>query len=147
MAAPPARAAGRPALFTVRRIVMSVLLAVAFAGMYVAFILHDDSPNPRLRPSAVRTVSPEPDSLQLRQTEIFAELDPLFTGTLRVNDIVIPDDQLEVIEGLNRYSFTPGAGKEIEQLPAGRNCATVGFQRVGETDALPSSFRWCFDVA
>lgn len=143
MAARPAR----PPLFTLSRVVMSVLLAVAFAGMYVAFTLHDDSPNPRLRPQAVRTVSPEPDSLQLRQTEIFAELDPAFTGTLAVNDVTIPDDQLEVIEGLNRYSYTPGEGNEIEQLPAGRTCATITFQRLGDAGALPSTFRWCFDVA
>ncbi|MGH9181738.1 MAG: hypothetical protein ACRDY5_08490, partial [Acidimicrobiales bacterium] len=90
---------------------------------------------------------PEPDSLQLRQTEIFAELDPAFTATLSVNDVVIPDDQLLVIEGLNRYSFTPGAGKEIEQLPAGRTCAVVNYQPTGGSGALPASFRWCFDVA
>ncbi|MEO6121707.1 MAG: hypothetical protein ABIW46_03745 [Acidimicrobiales bacterium] len=143
MAAP----ATRPRLFTLPRVIMSLLLAVAFAGMYVAFTLHDDTSNPRLRPQAVRSVSPEPDSLQLRQTEIFAELEPLFSATLMVNDVVIPDDQLQVIEGLNRYSFTPGEGQEIEQLPAGRNCAVIRYQRVGDDASLPASFRWCFNIA
>lgn len=142
MAAPTAR----PPLFTLRRVVMSVLLAVAVAGMYVAFTEHDDTPNPRLRPAAVRVVSPLPDSIQLRQTEIFAELEGTFTGTLAVNDVIIPDDQLDVIEGLNRFSFTPGAGKEIEQLPAGRTCASITYRRKLAPDDVPGSFRWCFDV-
>jgi len=132
-------------LFTLPRIIMSILLAASFAGMYVAFTSHDDTPNPLLRPRVVRAVAPEPDSLQLRQTEIFAELDPAFTGTLVVNDLVIPDDQVEVIEGLNRFAFTPGPGKEIERLPAGRTCATVTYQRVDET-GTPASYKWCFDV-
>ena len=147
MAAPaPARAA-RPRLVTLPRVVISVLLAFSVAGMYLAFTLHDDSPNPRLRPQAVRTVSPEPGSLQLRQGEIFAELEPTYRGSLTINGVVIPDDQVAVIEGLNRYSFTPGAGQEIEELPAGRTCAVVSYERVDAAGELPASFRWCFEVA
>ena len=134
-------------LFTPRRVVSSVLLAVAFAGMYMAFILHDDTPNPKLRPSAVRTVSPEPASLQLRQTEIFVELQPAYRGTLAVNGTTIPDDQLDVIVGLNRYSFTPGEGQEISELPPGRTCAVVTYELVTDVNAEPGSYRWCFNVS
>ena len=134
-------------LFTPRRVVSSLLLAVAFAGLYLAFILHDDTPNPRLRPSAVRTISPEPGTLQLRQTEIFAELQPAFRGTLAINGIPIPDDQLEVIEGLNRISFTPGQDREIEALPPGRTCAVVTFHAVVDDGVEPGSYRWCFNVS
>ncbi|MGI8686191.1 MAG: hypothetical protein ACR2MO_14075 [Acidimicrobiales bacterium] len=134
-------------LFTFRRVVSSVLLAVAFGGLVVAFIMHDDTPNERLRPAALRAVSPEPASLQLRQTEIFVELDPAYTATLAVNGTVIPDDQLDVIEGLNRYSFTPGEGKEIDELPPGRSCAVVRFDQAVNPGTDPGSFRWCFNVS
>ncbi|MDP9388248.1 MAG: hypothetical protein M3Q48_10160 [Actinomycetota bacterium] len=140
----PARA---PRLFTLRRIVTSVLLAVAAAGFYVGFSLHDDAPNPRLRPQAVRTVSPLPGTLQLRQTEIFVELEPAYRGTLSVNGTPIPPDDLNVIEGLNRFSFTPGAGRQIEMLPPGRTCAAVTFQLVTDPAAEPGSYRWCFNVS
>ncbi len=142
---PPATAAAR--IFTFRRVVSSVLLAVAFGGLAVAFIMHDDEPNPLLRPAAVGKVSPEPGSLQLRQTEIFVELDPTYTGTLRINGTVIPDDQLDVIRGFNRYSFTPAAGKEIDELPPGRTCAVVTFDKVVNPGTDPGSFRWCFNVS
>ncbi len=140
--------AGRAAkLFTARRVVSSVLLAVALVGFVMAFVLHDDSPNPRLRPQAVRTVSPEPGSLQLRQTEIFVELEPAYRGTLSVNETTIPDDQLQVIEGLNRISFTPGPDREIEELPPGRTCAEVTYELVTAPDVEPARYRWCFNVS
>ena len=140
--------ATRPArLFTVRRVVSSLLLTVAFVGIVVAFILHDDSPNPLLRPRAVRAIAPEPASLQLRQTEIFAELDPLYRGGLSVNGTEIPDDQLDIIEGLNRYSFTPGEGKEVDELPPGRNCAVVTFDQAANPGTDPGNYRWCFNVS
>lgn len=141
-------AAARPTrIFSVRRVVSSVLLAVAFGGLIVAFTMHDDKPNPRLRPRAVRTVSPEPDSLQLRQTEIYVELDPTYTGTLAVNGTPIPDDQLDVIEGLNRYSYTPGEGKEIDELAPGRTCAAVTFDLAVTPGGDPGTYRWCFNVS
>lgn len=141
VAAAPAR------IFTFRRVVSSVLLAVAFGGLVVAFIMHDDTPDTLPRPRAVGTVSPEPGSLQLRQTEIFVELDPSYAGILAVNGTVIPDDQLDVIEGLNRYSFTPADGKEIDELPPGRTCAVITFDQVVNPGTDPGSFRWCFNVS
>ncbi len=135
-------------MVTLPRVVISVLLAFSVAAMYVAFTEHDESPNPRLRPQAIRAESPLPASLQLRQTEIFVELTPQFTGALTINGIPVPDDQLDVIEGLNRYAFTPGEGKEIEALPPGRACAEVDYMPVEGAEASSGgSYRWCFTVS
>lgn len=140
------KAKSRDRLVTLPRVVMSVLLAFAVASMYVAFTEHDESPNPRLRPQPIRAVSPLPASLQLRQTEIFVELAPPFRGALTVNGTPVPDDQLDVIEGLNRYAFTPGEGKEIEALPPGRACAVVDYTSV-DPSAQGGTYRWCFNVS
>ena len=136
-----------PRLVTVPRVVMSVLLALAGAGLYVAFTLREDPTPAAGRPPQVKTVSPEPGSLQLRQTEIFVELTAAYTGSLTVNGVRIPEDQLQVIRGLNRYSFTPGAGREISELPPGPTCAIIEYQRVGDTGSSPGSYRWCFTVS
>lgn len=135
----------RPRLVTVPRVVMSLLLALAGGAIYLSTTLVDESP-PRLRPTAVKAVSPEPGSNQLHQTEIFAELTTSYRGRLAVNGKPIPDDQLQVIQGLNRISFTPGKGREIEALPAGANCAVVSFDPVPGATGEPGSFRWCFNV-
>lgn len=138
---------GIAALFTFRRVVSSVLLAGAFAGLVVAFIMHEEDPEAAAQPRQVTAVSPEPGTLQLRQIEIFVELDPTYRGSLSVNGRPIPDDQLDVIGGLNRISFTPGAGKELRSLPAGRNCAEVIFEPAVGTGGDPGRYRWCFNVS
>ena len=137
---------GPARIFTPRRVVSSVLLAVSFVGLVAAFIMHEETPEAADRPRQLRVVTPEPDTLQLRQTEIFVELDPSYVGSLSVNGRPIPDDQLDVISGLNRVSFTPGQGKELRSLPPGRNCAEVIFRlAVGGGD--PGRYRWCFNVS
>jgi hypothetical protein len=136
----------RRRLVTLRRVVMSVLLAVATIGMYVVSTMHDDSPTGGARSRTVKSVSPKPGTIQPRQTEIFAELDPSYRGQLAINGTTIPDDQLAVIQGLNRIAYTPGEGREVERLPAGLNCAVVRFQPVPGAPGQAGSYRWCFSV-
>ncbi|MBA2750893.1 MAG: hypothetical protein H0U41_01460 [Actinobacteria bacterium] len=131
---------------TLRRVVLAVLLAVAGGSLYLAGTLHDDSLTAGARSGVVRSVSPKPGSIQLRQTEVQVELDSTYAGELAINGTPIPDDQLAVIQGLYRISYTPGAGREIEALPAGDNCAVVRFRPVADTNGQPGSYRWCFSV-
>ena len=138
---------GLAGLFTFRRVVSSVLLAGALAGFVVAFVMHEEDPELAAKPRQVTAVSPEPGTLQLRQTEIFVELDPSYKGSLSINGTLIPDDQLDVIGGLNRISFTPGKGKELRSLPPGRNCSEVTFEPAVGAGADAGRYRWCFNVS
>ena len=131
---------------TLRRVVLVALLAVAGGSLYLAATLHDDSLTAGARSGVVRSLSPQPRSIQVRQTEVQAELDNTYIGELVINGTTIPDDQLAVIQGLNRISYTPGSGREIEALPAGNNCAVVRFRPVAGTNGQPGSYRWCFSV-
>ncbi len=131
---------------TPRRVVVVALLALAGGALYMAATLHDDSLTAGARSGVVRSVSPRPGSIQLRQTEVQVELDSTYAGELAINGKPIPDDQLAVIQGLNRISYTPGIGREIEALSAGSNCAVVRFRPLAGTDGQPGSYRWCFSV-
>ena len=131
---------------TPRRLVFAVLLVVAGGSLYLAASLHDDSPTSGARSGVVTSVSPRPGSIQLRQTEIRVELDSAYTAELAINGRVIPDDQLAVVQGLNRISYTPGSGREVETLPAGNNCAVVRYRPVPGVAGQPGSYRWCFSV-
>ncbi len=124
----------------------AALLAVAGASLYVAGTLHDDSPTAGARSRVVKTVSPRPGSIQPRQTEILVELDTGYQGELSVNGSSIPDDQVSVIQGLNRITFTPRPGQEVEALPAGVNCVVVRFRPLPASPGQPGSYRWCFSV-
>ena len=135
----------RARLVTLPRVVTTLLLALAAGAFYLSSAVRDDSP-PRLRPPVVKTVSPEPGSTQLRQTEIFVELSTSYQGRLIVNGTLIPEDQLLTVQGLNRISFTPAKDREIEALPAGTNCAVIRFDPIPGAAGEPGSYRWCFNV-
>lgn len=147
----PLRLVNRPRpttrrLVTLRRVVFAALLILAGFSLYLAGTLHDDSPTAGARSRVVKTVSPRPGSIQPRQTEILVELDTGYEGDLSVNGTPIPDDQLNVIQGLNRITYTPRPGREIEALPAGVNCAVVRFRPLASSPGQAGSYRWCFSV-
>lgn len=132
-------------VLTSRKVISTVLLTLAVAGFIWAFSMHDDSPNPKLRPAAVLRVSPAPDALQVRQTDVFVELDPGYKGSLVLNGVAIPDDQLTMV-GLNGYSFTPGKDREVKSLQPGQNCAVVSFA-LAVGGGNPGTYQWCFSVS
>lgn len=84
---------------------------------------------------------------QTRQLTIVADLAPGYTGILKVNDITIPNNQLEPDDGLNKLTFRPGEGKVIEQLRPRQNCAEVTYWRIDQGSASAGApARWCFNV-
>lgn len=139
--------AGKKRIITRYRVVVSVLLASAFAIFYVAFtssVDHKtvDSTNPR-----VVSVRPGPNELALRQDRIFAELDKAYTGVLIIDGREIPEDQLDHSEGLNTVGFSPGPGTEIGALQPGHRCASVVFwATTSSREASAQSYDWCWTV-
>jgi hypothetical protein len=129
-----------------RRILITALLALAAGGFFYAFTRPTEHQQPALKDPVVKHVEPAPGDRALRQTEILADLDPTYTGALTIDDRPIPDDQLQRIAGLNRVSFTPGEGKEITKLDAGRHCAVVEFWPTSSPDTPHRRFPWCFEV-
>jgi hypothetical protein len=133
--------------FTRRRVVVSVLLAAAAVGTVYAFTLHEEPEPLRFANPAVRTVYPKPGERVLRQTTVFVEL----AAGHDVRDIVIQGTavqrrDLEVIPGLNRFGYTPGEGKVIEELEPERTCPTVEFVDTSVADSPLQSFSWCFSL-
>jgi hypothetical protein len=129
-----------------RRIVITLLLAIALGGFFYAFTRPTDRQQPALRDAAVRHVEPAPGDLVLRQTEIAVDLDPTYTGILTIDGHHIPEDQLDRIRGLNRVSFTPGEGKDFTKLSPGRHCAGVELWPTATPDVPHRSYPWCFEV-
>ena len=144
---PTAEPAARRPFFTVQRLVLSVLLAAAVVGMVFAFSLHEETPPVVYTHSAIRTVYPQPGDLLNRQTTVFVELEVGYTvRALTINGRSIGADDLDVIEGLNRYSYTPGEGKLIEQFDEGRTCALAEFSDSNAPGAGLQTYEWCFSL-
>lgn len=135
-------------LFTPRRVVMSLLLALAAGGMIVAFTMHEEPRPVVYTNAAVKAVSPKPGEGATQDATVFIELQPGYAlRTLRFDSgEQMAAEDLDVIVGLNRYSFTPGKGKQVQRLDAGHTCAEVEFNRTAVPDDPLQTFSWCFDV-
>ena len=133
-------------MITARRVVISLLLGVAFAGFFYAFTRDTDNQQPALRDTAVKRVLPAPGDLVLRQSEIRVELDTGYTGVLYLDDRRIPEDQTDRIEGAYWVSFTPAEGKDIEELAPGRHEAAVELWDTTVPDAPHRRYSWNFEV-
>jgi hypothetical protein len=130
-----------------RPLVVIGLLGVAAFLLYLGVEGQAEEEEPVLR-SGITRVFPAAGTVALRQDAIGAELGFDYTGRLEIDRRVIPDDQLDRIAGINRFSFTPGAGKEIETLDEGRHCASLYYWRVADgEDSAGRPYTWCFTSA
>lgn len=152
----------RPRLVTGWRVFVSIALA-AVAGLSVVAIGQISTENPEALPDGVEAVTPPSGNSMLRQGTIVVDLigpravpsegggevlAPGFTGELTVQDIPIPNDQLDVVPQQNLFRFTPGEGKEITTFPIGRICASVRYWREDLSREQDSStYEWCFNVS
>ncbi len=140
--------AGKKRFITRYRVGVSVLLAAAAAIMYVGFTNSVDRKTEETQPNQfVTSVQPAPNELALRQARVVARLGDDYTGVLIIDNQEIPKDQLEFLEGLSTVAYTPGEGKEIDELVPGRRCATVVYWPLISTrEASAESYKWCWTV-
>ena len=142
------------------RVAMALALLVAGGALYLAFARGETEDDNIVTRGAILAVFPQPGSNALRQEQIGVDLAFGHTATITIDRRYIPEDQLDVVPGINRVSFTPGPGKEIESLDEGRHCATVSVTRGDAARAssagtsttapgstAPQSYTWCFNAA
>ena len=102
---------GKSRLVTPYRIVVSLLLAFAVAAMYVAFVSAKEA---RARHHGLaghrRAPEREPDGGAAPGRASSPQLRPGYIGSLVVDGVEIPDDQLDHLEGVDTVGYTPGPG-------------------------------------
>jgi hypothetical protein len=129
----------------VRRLVILALLAACAVGFVAAFTMHKETPPVRFADRAIRTVYPPQGEYVARQSTIFIELDAASQGTIAsINGHAIPEDQIDEITGLNRFSYTAGPGKEFTRFDPGRNCAVARIWPRGGTIEAGHDYQWCY---
>lgn len=126
-----------------RRIIMTLILAVAVGGFVFVFTAPKQDLLPD-RPPAVEAVYPDGGNLDLRQVAIVADLAPGYTGYLLVDGVEVPRDDVQFVDALNTLTLRPRAGSDYETLSPGPHCVTVVYHRIGEPESESDSYRWCF---
>ena len=132
-----------------RRAVIGGLLLVAVGLFVLAGSKGADEVPATSISAAVQFLIPNAGSPSvLRQAEIGIDLEPGWVAVLQVNGIEIPEDQYRRVDPENQVFFTPGEGKEIEQLPPGRVTVTALAWRPvdGETRENARPITWSFSV-
>jgi len=95
---------------------------------------------------AVDQLAPARESSVLNQAQILIDLTVNYDATLTVQNVPIPDEQLQKTPATGVVSFTPGAGKAFEKLPQGRVCASANVFRIDGQAEDPRTITWCFNV-
>ena len=132
-----------------RWLVTTALLVLAGGLLWYSATLKGEPVEPSMVDSAVEQLTPSPGSPSvLRRSEIAIDLGPGWDADLLVNGIVIPPDQVVRNPALNRVSFRPGEGQELEALPAGPVQVTAIIWRPvdGQTREDGRAVRWTFEV-
>jgi hypothetical protein len=121
-------------------------LAVVIVACVVLLAAQSSTNSTNLAGGAVERLIPADDDKMLQQAPVGIDLAAGYDGTLTVNGVPIPEDQLTRTPQLNLVEFQPGPGKEIEQLPPGENCVVATFWRSETGPAQSSGVSWCFTV-
>jgi hypothetical protein len=95
----------------------------------------------------VEVLVPKPGDIVLRQSQVGVDLAPGYQGTLDIDSVPMPEDQLTLNDALNQVFFQPGTGKDVEEFTPGRHCVTAHFFRTIEGPELARTFSWCFNVS
>ncbi|MEA2844691.1 MAG: hypothetical protein QOJ69_2362 [Actinomycetota bacterium] len=130
----------------VKRIVMTLIAAVAVGGLVYAFSGPTQSDAPGPPPAGVESVTPAGGDLDLRQVTIAADLAPGYTGYLLLDGVEVPRDDLQIVDALNTITLKPLPDSDYEVLEPSRHCATVVYRRIGEPESDSSSYQWCFSL-
>jgi hypothetical protein len=128
-----------------RRIVMSLIAAVAVAGFVFAFSAPKQEAAGPL-PAAVEAIYPASGELDLRQITISADLAPGYTGYLLIDGVEVPRDDLQIVPALNSVTLAAQPGSDYEALQPGTHCATVVYQRIVAPEVTTGQYRWCFTL-
>jgi hypothetical protein len=143
----------RPRMSDTRfRLLIAVMVATAGVALYAGVRATDtggeDPVTVSGRPDVVEHLVPGAGDEVIRQAELGVDLAPGYDGTLLVNGVEIPTEELRRVPEQNQVFFTPGEGKVVEQLNAGPNCATaiVWKASAGRGTADDQTFSWCFDA-
>lgn len=141
-----------PVYSTRFKILATLLLAVA-AGAFVAAYLTftEGNEDPVLRSGGagdyVEDLIPARDSQVPQQSRVGIDLVTGWSGTLVINGIEIPEDELSETPELGLIEYSPGEGRTVEQLSGGRNCVRAVVWPLSEgRDEGARDIGWCFEV-
>lgn len=151
--------------FSVRRLVIAVLLVAAVALLVIGFGGTDGSGGDQ-RDAAVVALFPGEGDRVLSQSQVGAELQAGYDGRLTINGVAIPEEQMEGAlspeaesqlsseergrgvrpNNKNSVKFKPGPSKALARLDTGAVELVVRYWRVEDGEDNARRFSWTIYV-
>ena len=103
------------------------------------------APPPTTLPSGLLAVIPEEGDQAPKQTLVGVSLSPGWEPTLIIDDVPIPNNQLDAgTQQLGEFFFSPGSDMVISQLRRGLICARVIAIPIIDVEADNINYQWCW---
>jgi hypothetical protein len=135
------------------KVVAVVVLALAISAFVAAYLVTSGEGDSGSATSGnavgddiVEQRIPAPNSQVPQQSTVGIDLVSGWEGTLQLNNVEIPKDQLTLTPELSRIEFRPGDGKVVEELRAGLNCVNAIVWPIPEGRDAARQIPWCFTV-
>ena len=133
------------------KLVAAAVVTVAVGLFVVAFSAlsggDDDPVLPEGDQQVVEDLIPRRDAQVPQQSEVGIDLVTGWEGTLVLNGVEIPADELQLTPQIGLIQYTPGEGKTVEALETGQNCVTALIWRISEGRGVNDrTIPWCFEV-
>lgn len=147
----PTDMARSPVYSTRFKIVAAVVVAIA-AGLFTLGVrsLDDSGDDPALRAgdtAVVENLIPRRDAQVPQQSSVGIDLATGWGGTLVIDGVEIPEDELDLTPELGLVEFTPGEGRTVDALRPGRNCVSAVIWRLSDGRGVADrTVPWCFEV-
>jgi hypothetical protein len=137
--------------YSTRFKIVAAAVVAAAAGLFaLAFAALGDDEDPVLSEGDQRVVEdliPRRDAQVPQQSTVGIDLVVGWAGTLVVNGVEIPEDELRVTSQIGLIEYTPGEGNTVEALQTGQNCVTAIIWRISDGRGVNDrTIPWCFSV-
>jgi hypothetical protein len=155
-------AAGKPGPFVedrrrvvIRRTAITLVVLGCLFGFYLAGSRADTGEPDSFVPGSKVVTDVQPQraaELVPRQTAIKVDLDtPYQLDSMIITlpdrtQVPLPVGQMTIDSVQQIYTFQPGAGKTLDEVPAGQNCVQVTVSRVDKSSQTVPPYSWCFTV-
>lgn len=133
------------------RIVAAVVLAIAAALAVIAVrSLEGGGDDPVLGggdAAVVESLIPRRNAQVPQQSTVGIDLVTGWEGTLVIDGVEIPLDELTLTPEIGLIEYTPGDGKTVEDLQPGRNCVSAVIWRIADGRGVADrTIPWCFEA-
>lgn len=138
--------------YSTRFKIVAALVVTAAVGLLVYAIvgIDDGGEDPVLRGgdgAVVENLIPRRNAQVPQQSNVGIDLVTGWDGTLIIDAVEIPRDQLQLTPEIGLVEFTPADGAAVEELDSGRNCVSAVIWRVADGRGVDDrTIPWCFEV-